>query len=70
MTRFEYKTQNLSSCTEYDDGPLQRLLEEWGNDGWEVFSIIVPRSSNWNTFRVTAKRPIVQLRQLSGRKFR
>ncbi len=69
MRFFEYITKKV----ENDDGSgrLQKTLTEWGKEGWEVISVIVPNPDNHSTFAITAKREILSQRTVSiGRKFR
>ncbi len=70
MRFFEYRTAKIYT-DEYNDEKLQKTLNEWGKEGWEVLSVIVPQPSNWTTFVATAKREIIAQRTPpTGRKFR
>jgi hypothetical protein len=58
---------NVDSWTQPDK--IQQACNEWAQDGWEVFSIVVPQPSNYLTYRLTAKKPIPSAPK-TGRHFR
>jgi hypothetical protein len=73
MRFFEYRSETVrADQTRYDEREkLQNLLNGWGKEGWEVFSVVVPDQHNYNLFVVTAKREILTQRTPNtGRRFR
>ncbi len=55
--QWEYRTLSVgSSLFSIKDNDLEGLLNEWGDEGWEVFSIVSPYGSH--KLRVTARRPL------------
>ncbi len=56
-TQWEYRVETLGT---FWNGPkdeaLENLLDEIGEEGWEVFSIENPTNSN--KVRIVAKRPL------------
>jgi hypothetical protein len=54
---WEYRVQKFGSIwTNTRDEDLEKILNEWGQEGWEVVSSIGPDSGNKIT--VFAKRPL------------
>ena len=35
---------------------LDKLLKDWGDDGWEVITCAVPDPRNYKTYKIIAKR--------------
>ncbi len=57
--QWEYRVQSVGSpWTAAKDEDLENLLNEWGEEGWEIFHIYHIASSN--KARVIAKRPLAQ----------
>lgn len=70
MRFFEYRSESIC-IHNYGPRHLEEILDEWGKEGWEVLSVLVPDHRNYDTFRVTAKREILEKRTpVVGRKFR
>jgi Domain of unknown function (DUF4177) len=54
---WEYQVGSIGSALHSPkDEELETLLNEWGEDGWEVISIIAPSGST--KIRIVAKRPL------------
>jgi hypothetical protein len=68
---YEYRSRNVTetSSSWSGDKSVEKTCNEWAQEGWEVFSVIVPQPSNHSTFRLTARRQITLTRP-TGRKFR
>ena len=57
--RWEYRVESLGTFwSGPKDEQLQALLDELGEEGWEVFSIENPPNSN--KLRIVGKRPLAQ----------
>lgn len=55
--QWEYRVQKVGSFWKgVDAGELEQLLNEWGEDGWEVISTHI--LENANKINVIAKRPL------------
>ena len=75
MRFFEYRSEKIDvdpyRGDSYTQNRLQKELNEWGKEGWEVLSVFVPDHRNYSTYVVTAKREILEKRTpATGRKFR
>lgn len=56
-TRWEYRVQTVGSfLAGVKADELERLLNEWGEDGWEIVSTHI--LENANKINVIAKRPL------------
>jgi len=56
-TQWEYHVQTVGSTfSQPKDEDLEALLNEWGEEGWEVIAVHNQESSN--KIRVVAKRPL------------
>jgi hypothetical protein len=56
-TYWEYRTQQIGSIwKQIKDDELQEMLNEWGEDGWEVFQVV----SLVNNYKllIVARRPL------------
>jgi hypothetical protein len=54
---WEYQVDTLGSALHSPkDEELETVLNEWGEDGWEVISVITPSGSN--KIRIVARRPL------------
>ena len=57
LQKWEYRFKTLGSVLKgIRDEELQELLDEWGNEGWEI--IAVTQDSGTNKVRLFAKRPL------------
>lgn len=57
---WEYQVDTIGSALHSPkDEELEILLNEWGEDGWEVISIITPTGSN--KIRIVARRPLTEV---------
>jgi len=55
--QWEYRLETFGTIwSGLKDEALQTILDEWGQDGWEVITIYKPGSSDRAT--VVAKRPL------------
>lgn len=65
-TQWEYRAETLGSFwNEPKDEDLEALLNEWGQQGWEVIHVITRHGTN--KVRVVAKRPLtVEVRRRRG----
>lgn len=55
--QWEYRVETLGGTwTLMKDEDLQAILNEWGEEGWEVISVATPHSTN--KILVTARRPL------------
>ena len=56
-TLWEYRAETLGTYwNEPKDDVLETLLNEWGQEGWEVINVVTQH--NTSKVRVVAKRPI------------
>ena len=54
---WEYRAETLGTYwNEPKDDVLETLLNEWGQEGWEVINVVTQH--NTSKVRVVAKRPI------------
>jgi hypothetical protein len=68
---FEFRSR-LVDAGPAGDG-VEKTCNEWAAEGWEVFSVVVPQSSNYSRYRLTARRSLVPdhgMRSKVGRRFR
>ena len=71
MRFFEYRSKKIRNDDhDFHESRLERTLNEWGKEGWEVISVVVPDHHNYDTFVATAKRELLKERLTTGRKFR
>ena len=55
--QWEYRVLTFGSAwSGVNDEALERLLDEWGEEGWEVFQ--VSPLTNSSKIRITARRPL------------
>ena len=55
--RWEYRVETVGTFwSEPKDENLENLLNEWGQDGWEIISVVAQH--NTSKMRVVAKRPL------------
>ncbi len=60
MTQWEYRVKSLGGTwNRMKDEDFQAILNEWGEEGWEVISVTTPYSSN--KYVVTARRPLSEI---------
>jgi hypothetical protein len=60
VRNWEYQVDTIGSALHSPkDEELETLLNEWGEDGWEVISIITPTGSN--KIRIVARRPLTEV---------
>lgn len=63
--QWEYRVESLGSFWRgVKDSEIEALLDEWGEEGWEVFSLEKPYGSS--QVRIVAKRPLSE----SARRYR
>jgi hypothetical protein len=68
---FEFRSRKVTVNDEWQKPDLvEQTCNEWAAEGFEVFSVICPQPSNYNTFRLTAKRLVAEPLHKTGRKFR
>jgi hypothetical protein len=59
MIKYEYRSKQVRDDREYDEvDKIATTCNAWADEGWEVFSILCPDPRNYDTFRLTAKRPV------------
>ena len=57
IKKWEYQIYSLGSVLKSPkDDELMELLDEWGEDGWELVSAV--RGENTNRLTLIAKRPL------------
>lgn len=57
IMQWEYRVESLGSVWKgARDADIEALLDEWGEEGWEVFSLEKPYGSS--QVRIVAKRPL------------
>ena len=57
VVQWEYQVFSLGSVLKAPkDEELEIILDEWGQDGWELISVI--RGENTNRLKLIAKRPL------------
>ena len=57
LQSWEYQVATIGSALHSPkDEELETLLNEWGEDGWEVINVIAPSGSN--KIRIVARRPL------------
>jgi len=56
-TQWEYRSETLGTFWNNPrDGVLETVLNEWGQEGWEVINVIT--QSGTSKYRIVAKRPL------------
>ncbi len=55
---WEYRVQTIGSAFGTKDEKIAELLNEWGEDGWDVVSVYTPYGSGKVT--LVAKRPLTE----------
>jgi len=56
-TQWEYRSETVGSFwSEPKNEAVEAMLNEWGEQGWEVISVTAVQNSN--KMRVVAKRPL------------
>lgn len=56
IKQWEYRVQTIGSMFGTKDEQVQQVLEEWGEEGWEVINVYTPYGSGKIT--LVAKRPL------------
>ena len=56
--QWEYRVQTIGSIFGTKDENIEAMLNDWGNDGWEVTHVYTPENSGKVT--VVAKRPVTR----------
>ena len=57
LVQWEYRVETVGSgLSGIKDPALEQLINDWGQQGWEVISVENPASSN--KIRLVAKRPL------------
>lgn len=73
MIEYEFRSKSVT-LNEHEGwnkpDKIEQTCNDWAKEGFEVFSVIVPQGSNYNTYRLTAKRQIRRQPSTAGRKFR
>lgn len=54
VERYEYKSRMLNTCG--SSSMIENECNKWAKEGWEVFSVICPNPSNYDDYRLTARR--------------
>jgi hypothetical protein len=54
--QWEYRVQTIGSIFGTKDENIEAVLNEWGNEGWEVTHVYTPEGSGKVT--IVAKRPL------------
>jgi hypothetical protein len=54
--QWEYRVQTIGSVFGTKDENIEAILNEWGNEGWEVTHVYTPEGSGKVT--IVAKRPL------------
>jgi hypothetical protein len=59
ISTWEYRSDTIGSFwSEPKNDAMEALLNEWGEEGWEVISVVAIQNSN--KLRIIAKRPSTQ----------
>jgi hypothetical protein len=59
ILQWEYRSETIGSfLSEPKNEAVEALLNEWGEEGWEVISVVAVQNSN--KLRVVAKRPLTR----------
>lgn len=69
MIQYEYKSKIVRAEEYAEKDKIEETCNAWALAGWEIFSVVVPQSSNYYTYRLTARRQIRMVPN-TGRKFR
>jgi hypothetical protein len=57
MQKWEYSIEEFQH-PEFDTSSMQKKLDNWGRDGWELVSVIFISYTDFKLTRVFLKRPI------------
>jgi hypothetical protein len=58
IQQWEYRVQTIGSIFGTKDEAIETMLNEWGEDGWEVTHVYTPEGSGKVT--MVAKRPLTR----------
>jgi hypothetical protein len=58
IPKWEYRVQTIGNMFGTKDENIEAMLNEWGDDGWEVTHVYTPEGSGKVT--VVAKRPLTR----------
>jgi hypothetical protein len=58
LQKWEYRVQTIGSVFGTKDEEIEATLNEWGEEGWEVFNVYTPYGSGKVT--IAAKRPLTR----------
>ena len=56
--QWEYRVQTIGSIFGTKDENIEAMLNDWGNEGWEVTHVYTPENSGKVT--IVAKRPLTR----------
>jgi hypothetical protein len=56
IKKWEYRVQTIGSIFGTKDEHIEEILNEWGDEGWEVTHVYTPEGSGKVT--IVAKRPL------------
>jgi hypothetical protein len=56
--QWEYRVQTIGSIFGTKDETIEAMLNDWGNEGWEVTHVYTPEGSGKVT--IVAKRPLTR----------
>lgn len=58
MARYEFRSRIVQTQADNWGQPdnVEKICNEWAEQGFIVFSVVVPQGSNYLTYRLTAKR--------------
>jgi len=58
LQKWEYRVQTIGSIFGTKDENIEAMLNDWGNEGWEVTHVYTPEGSGKVT--IVAKRPLTR----------
>ena len=58
LQKWEYRVQTIGSMFGTKDEAIEAILNEWGEEGWEVTHVYTPEGSGKVT--IVAKRPLTR----------
>jgi len=58
MQKWEYRVQTIGSMFGTKDEHIEATLNEWGEEGWQVFAVFTPEGSGKIT--IVARRPLTE----------
>lgn len=58
IQKWEYRVQTIGNMFGTKDENIEAMLNEWGDDGWDVTHVYTPEGSGKVT--VVAKRPLTR----------